>query len=1066
MSARATQIIKKTAIISLEVVAVLLLILAIVVGVFAWRMTSGPVDVSFAKKYIENALHDADNNVEITFSEVLVHWPNIKDSFYLTLHDIKLRERNKKIAEIGTLDIALSRPHLLIGQIKPIQIVLDRPSLHLVRTEQNGIALFIDDTASEVPEEIKPEEAIDRTEIVKILDDVLVPNNENSKAPSFLRQMRSLEIKNAQMVVEDHVIGMTWYLPDINLTFARDDMGLIATGSVDLPGGGGVDGASNIQADIRYGKDSKKFDMRFYVQDFNPHFLSEKIESLEFLNKQYVSLNGDIKLQLSQMLDLETVEMMVSSNAGRLTLDGIYNEPFRFQSAYLDAFYDHSEKFLDVRKISLLANDIEINVQSPIRYGEDKVAAAITVTIPEIQMDKVAAIWPHELLKGEPAEEWMLEKLSDGRILETQVSLDLMAENVEGEKAGEKTWNVETANITAEFTTENMSVDYRAPLRKITAANGKGVMADDVLTINVENAKLGDLEVGKSKVVIDHVIEEGVGNANIDINLKGPVKSIFDYIKDEPINKSASDIGIDGGKVKGTADLNVKISFPTVKDLPVDDVKVSATGTLTDAFLPGVVRGLDLTGGPLNLKLGGGAVALSGKAKLDGRPVDLKWQEFLESKGKPYVTRVEAKLVADKKLRDHFGIGLNDWIEGDIPIDLVFTEYEDDSAIIDIKGDLTPSVLMIDPFGYTKASGASGSFSCTAVSQGPYMKEIKNLNVTTKELDLKDGRLEFETIKGESVLKRGTIKSVKLNENDLDIGFEIGASDLIKMDIKGAFLDARPFLAEKEQKKPQSQEAKDPFIASVAVDRMRTADNRLIERVKLYIDLDRQSAVNQLEMDAVAGKGEIYLRLKPDHNGYMTIRLEAGDAGATLRAFDVYENVKGGKLLIEGKAKTTDKKDILYGKITLGDFRVIDAPVLARLLGAMGPTSIPQLLNGDGIYFAKLESKFDWHIRSDGDLYVVNEGRTSGSSLGLTFEGTIDKRKDFMALKGTVVPVSMLNNMVSDIPIIGSVLAGGKDGALLAATYKIEGPAKTPKVSVNPLAALAPGFLRKLLFEE
>ena len=1064
MGARILRYTKKTAIGLLEVMAVLLLILAIVAGIFAWRITSGPVDVSFAKPYIENALRDPESDVEILFGSVVVHWPDITQALYLRLEDITLNKNNKNVAEIGALDLSLSRRHLLIGQIKPVQIVLDRPVLHLIRTKYNNIVLFFDEDAQQDIENTAPDEVMDKAEIAQLLDDVLAPVSENNTAPSFLKALDVFEVKDAQAVVEDHVIGMTWYLPNIDVAIARDQMGLIASTSIELPGAGGVDGASNIQADIRYGKEDKMFDARFYAQDFNPHFLSEKIEGLEFLNEHFVSFNGDVRLTLSQELELQTAEALISSNAGILKLDGVYDEPFRYQSAFFDIFYDHPEKFLDIRKASIMAGDTEIIVQSPLRYNDNNIATSIIVTIPEIQMDHVPEIWPKPLLEGDPAEEWMLEKLSDGRILDMQVTLDILAEKMAGEN-GESEWKVEPGNLTGSFTAQNMTVDYRAPLRPITKANGRGILAEDVLTINVDDAMLGDLAVKNSTVAIDHLIAEGEGNATIDMNLNGPIGSVFKYLEDEPINKSAADIGIDGDAVKGNADLNVKVSFPTIKDLPAEDVKVTAAGTLTDTVLPGVVRGLNLTGGPLQLALGDGSVSLQGKAKLDGRPVDLKWQEYLESEGKPHSSRVEAKLVADKKLRDHFGIGLEDWLIGDIPLDIVYTEYQDDRAVIDIKGDLKQAVLMVEPFNYTKQIGATGSFSCTAIAQGPYMKEIKNLTVHTKELDLKNGHLEFETIKGESVLRRGTIDSVKLEENDLAIEFEIGTSDLLKMDITGSFLDARPFLAEKGKKEDDAGD-KDPLIVSVAVDRMRTADARLIEKAKLYIDLDRKGAMNQLEMDAVAGKGVIYLRYKPDRNGIMTIRLEAGDAGATLRAFDIYDNVKGGKLVIEGQAKVADTKNVLNGTVKLGEFRVTDAPVLARILGIMGPTAIPQLLSSDGLYFSRLESKFEWHIRPFGDLYIVKDGRTSGSSLGLTFEGTIDKRKDEMALKGTVVPVSMLNNMVSEIPIIGNVLAGGKDGALIAATYKVEGPAKEPKISVNPLAALAPGFLRKLLFED
>ena len=84
--------------------------------------------------------------------------------------------------------------------------------------------------------------------------------------------------------------------------------------------------------------------------------------------------------------------------------------------------------------------------------------------------------------------------------------------------------------------------------------------------------------------------------------------------------------------------------------------------------------------------------------------------------------------------------------------------------------------------------------------------------------------------------------------------------------------------------------------------------------------------------------------------------------------------------------------------------------------------------------------------------------------MGLTFDGTIDLLEQTTDNKGTIVPVSGLGKAVEDIPLIGDILTGG-GGGVFAATYTIKGPLNNPTVIVNPLAALAPGILRKIFFE-
>ena len=70
--------------------------------------------------------------------------------------------------------------------------------------------------------------------------------------------------------------------------------------------------------------------------------------------------------------------------------------------------------------------------------------------------------------------------------------------------------------------------------------------------------------------------------------------------------------------------------------------------------------------------------------------------------------------------------------------------------------------------------------------------------------------------------------------------------------------------------------------------------------------------------------------------------------------------------------------------------------------------------------------------------------------------------RDQLDLQGTIVPAYALNSIIGNIPVIGSLLLGGEGQGLFAANYRVTGSAADPEVSVNPLSALAPGFLRRL----
>jgi hypothetical protein len=91
-----------------------------------------------------------------------------------------------------------------------------------------------------------------------------------------------------------------------------------------------------------------------------------------------------------------------------------------------------------------------------------------------------------------------------------------------------------------------------------------------------------------------------------------------------------------------------------------------------------------------------------------------------------------------------------------------------------------------------------------------------------------------------------------------------------------------------------------------------------------------------------------------------------------------------------------------------------------------------------------------------------------GGSLGITTKGSVDFGADVIDLEGTIVPAYAVNQVLGEIPVIGWILTGGEGGGLLAVSYRVAGPVSAPEISVNPLSALTPGFLRGLfdLFED
>jgi hypothetical protein len=212
-------------------------------------------------------------------------------------------------------------------------------------------------------------------------------------------------------------------------------------------------------------------------------------------------------------------------------------------------------------------------------------------------------------------------------------------------------------------------------------------------------------------------------------------------------------------------------------------------------------------------------------------------------------------------------------------------------------------------------------------------------------------------------------------------------------------------------------------------------------------------------MDAKVGRGTpLSLRLVEVAGG-RALQVTTQDAGAALRALNITDSVVGGALTIRANADDRRPDGGFAGTVDLRHYRVVRAPVLARLLAMASFEGLGNLMASDqGVEFGTLVLPF----RFNDGMVEVKDGRAEGSQIGLTLSGRLDSRKEMANISGTIVPLYMLNSMVGKIPLLGEVFVKEKGGGLFAARFWIEGELKNPSFTVNPLAMLTPGPFRRL----
>jgi hypothetical protein len=134
----------------------------------------------------------------------------------------------------------------------------------------------------------------------------------------------------------------------------------------------------------------------------------------------------------------------------------------------------------------------------------------------------------------------------------------------------------------------------------------------------------------------------------------------------------------------------------------------------------------------------------------------------------------------------------------------------------------------------------------------------------------------------------------------------------------------------------------------------------------------------------------------------------------------------------------------------------LQAPAIGKILQSLTIYGVAEAASGPGLLFDRLVAPFSI---SGGTLDLTN-ARAYSAALGFTASGRIGLADGAADLDATIVPLYALNSLPGKIPLIGKLFSAEKGGGLISVRAKITGPLTDPDVTVNPLSALTPGFLR------
>jgi len=273
------------------------------------------------------------------------------------------------------------------------------------------------------------------------------------------------------------------------------------------------------------------------------------------------------------------------------------------------------------------------------------------------------------------------------------------------------------------------------------------------------------------------------------------------------------------------------------------------------------------------------------------------------------------------------------------------------------------------------------------------------------------------------------------------------------------------------------------FDGSILLDNLLSSDNK---NDGISSILNNFSGNIDVNLDKIYIDQESYLKnLKGDikfkKNDLTTLKLTANFNDNKKLLFNIKSNNKDEKIttLFSGQAKplvkqykfikgfeegnlnfsSIKKNNSSKSQLKIYDFKLHELPALTKILTLASLQGIADILTGEGIRF----NEFEMNFSNKDNLMTISEIYAIGPAISILMSGYIESNK-LISLRGTLVPATTLNKVIGSIPFLGNILVGKKTGeGVFGVSFKIKGPPKDLKTTVNPIKTLTPRFITRTL---
>jgi hypothetical protein len=1013
--------------------------LILVCGFGLWRLAQGSIDLVWITPVLEHLLDRSAGTLHIAISGAHLRLERESGQLDLQMEGVRLAAADHEpVANLPDLSASFSFRSLLQGNVAPTRLVVERPIVRFIRDERGSIHLGLGEQRADPPG--FPSD---------VLDQLAGPPNPDTP----FGQLRRIVIRDATLVLDDRQTGRRLQADRVDASFERDPAGMAGNLSLALPLGRST---PELHAHCRYASAARTLDVVLEAGAIEPGALSQLSPELAPLAVANFPLSGTLAARLN-LEDLTTEDMRVDLHFGQGSIrTELLPEGFlALQEGTFRAVYAPESSELQLVKLDLdLGGDATIRFNGTLTgvtpamiAGREPLptltSGALGIVLANVPVTKFESLWPPALAPG--GRRWVLANVHGGVLDEAAVRLDLAVDPV-GRSA-------EAVSAHGTMRYHDMTISYLHPLTPLRKVSGTATLDDKRLLFTPTGGNVKSVQITGGSVLITD-LGAPVEWLTTDLAVAGPIQDVLETIDAKPL-RYAHDIGLDPARVAGRTEANLHFRLPLLKDLRFDQVQYAVKASLTGAAIAGVALNRDLTDGNFALEIAKPGAHLRGNSRFDGVPLNIDANLFFKpTEGARALYRVALTLDDEQRRRLGFDF-FPGRIAGPVAVDLSYRMIDPAHADAEATIDLRSASLSVAEADWKKPPGAPASARLALELRDEQITQLRDIEVGAAGLSGKFAvRLEPDTGR----IERVEIRRLVIADDDVSGSVSRRREGGWHVDLRGPTLDLSPWIKDfAKGDRWHSSPADPPLQIDARLGRLVLGPQREVRN--LAARLSREGAdwrASQIEAQFPNGR-KLSLH-SANEAGRRDLTFRSDDLGSTLSLFDITDNLVGGTVTVTGQISGKAGKEVVAGHIEGEDYSLVRAPVFARLLSLPSFSGVGSMLVGKGIPFSTLRGDFSY---SDNHL-VLDKLLAYGEAIGVTTNGVADLDRNRLDLQGTIVPAYALNSMIGNVPVIGSLLLGGEGEGLFAANYRVTGTAADPQVSVNPLSALAPGFLRRL----